>query len=335
VIITARDKDVSLDLLDYYGYEYFNLGKNRKRILGKLAGLIHFNLRMFKLVWRYKPDLFISHSSMYAAQVAWLTGSTSITLEDTGNLEQVRLYRPFTNIILSPDCLTRSFGKKNLKYKGFHELSYLHPNVFQKDASIKKELGLVEMDKYIILRFVGHQASHDMGRQKLNMEDKRKMVRELQPYARIFISSEEVLPDDLKDFAFPLPAYRMANALANADLYLGDSGTMASEAAVLGVPAIYIDHYGRDYTNYEEKKYGLVFNFIQDRFDVAEAINKAIYLLQKEKVKEEWKEKQEKFLSEHIDVTNLLYHLITRCPLKRSELTARKIKELLPEFHLI
>ena len=55
----------------------------------------------------------------------------------------------------------------------------------------------------------------------------------------------------------------MDDAIASASLLYGESATMASEAAVLGVPAIYLDNTGRCYTREEEEKYGLVFNFTE------------------------------------------------------------------------
>src|SRR5262249_20755089 len=44
------------------------------------------------------------------------------------------------------------------------------------------------------------------------------------------------------------------------------SATMASEAAVLGVPAVYVSPVGRGYTDEQETRYGLVRNFTGDRF---------------------------------------------------------------------
>ena len=41
---------------------------------------------------------------------------------------------------------------------------------------------------------------------------------------------------------------------------------MASECAVLGVPAIYVSPLGRGYTDDEEQRYGLVHNFTGARF---------------------------------------------------------------------
>jgi hypothetical protein len=49
-----------------------------------------------------------------------------------------------------------------------------------------------------------------------------------------------------------------------ASLLFGESSSMAAEAAVLGVPAIFIDNSGRGYTRELEREHGLIFNFSED-----------------------------------------------------------------------
>ena len=332
LIITARDKDISLQLLNAYSLDYYNLGKNRRGIIGKLLGLVYFDLRLLRIALKHKPDIFISHSSMYAAQVAWLTGSISITLEDTGNLEQIRLYRAFTNLILSPQCLKKNLGSKHLHYKGMHELAYLHPDNFAPAKNIKQELGLAEDEKYVIIRFVGHHSSHDIGRKTLNNEDREAIVRHLKKHARVFISAETQLSDNLKPYQFSLPSHKLLDALASADLYFGDSGTMASEAAVLGVPAIYLDYIGRDYTDYQQTEYGLLHNFVRDKFDPQAAVEKATELLSSASVKYDYQKKRQLFLNDHIDVTEYLCQLLINCPAKRKDFNIEKIKSFTETF---
>jgi uncharacterized protein len=63
-----------------------------------------------------------------------------------------------------------------------------------------------------------------------------------------------------------IPASHIHHFLAFASLLVGESATMASECAVLGTPSFYISPIGRGYTDEQEKKYGLVFNFTGERF---------------------------------------------------------------------
>jgi uncharacterized protein len=102
--------------------------------------------------------------------------------------------------------------------------------------------------------------------------------------------------------------------LAYATLLYGESATMASECAVLGTPAIYLDNDGRGYTDEEEEKYGLVFNFTESMEDQDLSIRKGVELLKTPDIKGMWQEKRGKMLSEKIDVTAFMVWLVENYP---------------------
>ena len=85
----------------------------------------------------------------------------------------------------------------------------------------------------------------DIGQEGLNIQTKRKAVREFSKNAKVFISSEQDLPNELAPYKIPIPPEKMHDVLYFAHLLYGDSATMASESACLGTPAIYIDDIGR------------------------------------------------------------------------------------------
>lgn len=66
--------------------------------------------------------------------------------------------------------------------------------------------------------------------------------------------------------------------LNEAVLFLGEGGSMDSESAMLGTPAIYINDIWPGSTN-EEEKYGLLYSFKTDADSQKAAILKAIELL--------------------------------------------------------
>jgi len=100
-----------------------------------------------------------------------------------------------------------------------------------------------------------HSALHDMFRNNTPAFDRTGLVETLSKYGRVFITSELPLEQELEQYRFPLPPFEMHNALAFASLFFGESATMASESAVLGVPAVFFDTAGRCYTREEEEKY--------------------------------------------------------------------------------
>jgi predicted glycosyltransferase len=104
----------------------------------------------------------------------------------------------------------------------------------------------------------------------------------------------------------------MHDAIAFAGMVFGESATMATEAAVLGVPAIYLDNTSRLYTKEIENKYGLIFNFSESEKDQVNAIEKAIEVLQKPK--RVWEEGRRKLLDDKINVTDFLVWFVENYP---------------------
>jgi len=313
VKITARDKEITLYLLNAYGFKYEKIGKHHKKLLNKLLGLIARDYKLYKVARKFKPDIFISHGSMYAAHVAKLLGKPHISLEDTEHSTgQIRLYAPFTDVILTSTCFKLDLGKKQVRYTGYHELAYLHPNYFNPDPSVLDDLGLSKDDKFIMLRFVSWSASHDIGdRGFTNLMD---AVKSLEQYGRILITSEKKLPPELERYNIIVPPEKIHHLLYFADLYIGESATMASESAMLGTPSIFVSTSRRGYTDELESKYGLVYNFSDPKRGQEYALEKAFELLENENIKREWREKRIKMLSEKIDVTKFMTEFIENYP---------------------
>ena len=85
---------------------------------------------------------------------------------------------------------------------------------------------------------------------------------------------------------------------------------MASESAVLGTPAIYINSLKVGYVEEQEKKYQLAYNFS----DSNGALEKALELLRSEKKLNKFKKKRTILLDEKIDVTSFIVWFIENYP---------------------
>ena len=324
VKITAIDKEIALYLLNAYGFKYDNLGKHSKKLLKKLLGFIARDYRLYKVAKKFKPDIFISHGSMFAAHVAKLFRKPHISLEDTENsTEQIRLYAPFTDAILTSICFKLKFGKKQVRYNGYHELAYLHPNYFKPDPSVLDYLELSKDDKLIILRFVSWGASHDIGDR--GFTNKKEVIKSLERYGRVLITSEAKLPPELEKYKITISPEKIHHLLYFADLYVGESATMASESAMLGTPAIFVSTSRRGYTDELESKYGLVYNFSDPKTMEKYALDKAFELLENENIKREWREKRMKMLSETIDVTKFMTNFVENYPESFYEYTKKEV----------
>ncbi len=313
-LITARDKEMTHYLLQTYKIDYFNRGKGSNSIFGKLKYLPKGVLAILKYSRKFKPDIFLSFSSPYAAQASLIMNKPHIAFDDTEHAKFSRLlYRPFTNIILSPSCFKTNLGKKQVRFNSYMELCYLHKNYYRANFQIKKILGLKDDEKYVVLRFVAWQGNHDIGHKGISDNFKVKIVEEFSRYAKVFITSESKLPEKIKKYELNLPFEKIHDVLASANLFFGESATMASESAVLGIPAIYIDDVGRGYTDEQELKYGLVFNFSESYEDQKKALSKGIDILRNYD-SSNWKGLGQKLIREKIDITALLVWLIKEYP---------------------
>jgi len=320
-IFTCREKEFEIELLKAYNLKYISFGKKYKSISGKILGLLVFNFKMLITALKFKPDVFMSVGSMYAAQVSSLLGKPHFAFEDTGNMEQIRLYLPFTQVVFSPYEIPEDLGKKQIRYHAYHELAYLNPKYFMPNKSIYKYLNINEDRKFAILRFVSWDATHDVGQGGFTANQKDEIVTYLSSKYQLFISSEADVPENYEKYLFKIPPDKIHHAMAYADIVIGEGATMASEAGVLGTPSIYVNSLRRCY-NEDQEKYGLVFNF-QSGEGVLDKIKELEKIKNKKKI---FQERKEKLLKEKIDITLFLIWFIENYP------ESRKIMKQNPEY---
>jgi len=322
ILFTCRDRECVLQLMRFYEFVYDNFGKHYSSVQGKIFGLLKNELQMLNTALQFKPDLFVSHGSTIAAFTSFIMHKPHIAFEDTFNMEQVKLSMPFTDVVLTGDYPHPSLGKKEIKYPGYHELAYLHPNVFTPDERVLAILGMKKGEKYAIVRFVAWEASHDIGHSGISYENKIKLVKTLSRHLRVFISSEKELPEELENYQINIPPEQMHNALAYAHLFVGESSTMATESAVLGTPSIYINDSKLGYTN-DLANYGLLYSYMESENDQIAAIKKAEELALKQNIKEEYIAKREKMLADKIDVSAFLIWFVENYPESFKEVKAK------------
>ena len=171
-----------------------------------------------------------------------------------------RLAAPFARVITTPACLREDYGTKHRRYPGYKALAYLHPDVFAPDPAIRRDLGLGTDEPYFLVRFVAMTAAHDHGEIGLGVEAKADLVDYLAEHGTVFVSAESGLTAGMRAHSLPTRPHMMHDVLAGARLYVGDSQTMAAEAALLGVPAFRASTWSRrlDYLDELEDRYSLL-----------------------------------------------------------------------------
>jgi len=307
VLVTARDKDITLDLLKKYKIDYIKISSIGKTKLDLFKELVVRNYSFYKIAKKFKPDVLLGLMGITIAPTGKLLGIPSLVFYDTENagLTNFIAYHLCTKFI-TPDCYTKRLGNKNIRYRGYHELAYLHPNYFRPDSEVLKKAGIRKGETFTVVRFVSLGASHDIGHKGLSLDMKIRAIKEFSKHGRVFITSEKPLPAELEEFRLTLPPGEVHSLIYYSTLLYGESATMASEAAVLGTHAIYLDKDGRGYTDEEERKYGLVFNFTESRDDQLNSIKKGIQILKDKKSNKKAEEKRRKLLKDKIDVTSFI-----------------------------
>jgi predicted glycosyltransferase len=305
ILVIARDKEVSQVLLKQYNIPYINRGKGGKGLFGKIVYLFKANYILLSESISFKPDVFLSFASPYAAQVSWILRKKHITFTDT---EHAKLgnyaFMPFSSTIITPNSFHKDLGKKHIKFNGYMEQCYLAPKYFTA-ANVSNLLKIHENEKYIILRFVSWGASHDIGHSGLNDKVKVEIVNRLSKEYKVFISSEEELPQKFLKYKLNIPPEKMHDVLANAHLFIGEGATMASECAILGTPAIYVNSLNAG-TLISQEKNGNLFGFRNSDG----VLEKAIEILNTPNLTEVFKTKQNKLLENTIDVTSFIVDFV-------------------------
>lgn len=314
----ASKKDISDYLLNVYGIEYTQLKRPGKGIIAKAITLLQNTWIAIKTIRKNKIDFVISRINPGVVLAAFLTGKKQVGLTDT---EAVGLYdlvfSKFLGALITSTSFERTLRKDQIRIEANIELFYLHPNYFCYDKDEVYRLLKIPVDTpFSIVRFVSPKAFHDEGTRFISEANKIEVVNNLRKYAEVFISSEDDLPPSLQQYQIKFPYEKVHIVMKEATMFYGESATMASECAILGTSAIYVNAQTRGYTN-DEQRMGLLYYFNTDEASQTASIEKAVELIKNNKLKEETKRKQQAFLETKIDPVAFLVWFVENYPESR------------------
>lgn len=305
--IFARLKENSRQLLDDLNVEY-NSCKHYKSMIGKCFGLFANDLLLYNKAKKYKPDVFVSPGSPYSAHVSKLLGKPHIAFSDTEIAGLVtKLTLPFTEKIFTSTSFYLDLGPKHEKFKGYYELAYLNPKYFTPDEEVIHKYGLDT--NYIVMRLSTLSSHHDINAKGFGFNSEietESYIEEFENHGNVLIFKENTPYSIYRKNKIYINPTDFHSILYFARLFIGDGASMASEAAVLGVPSIYVSNTRRGYLNELETKYDLVYT-IEDR---KTALYKAKELLSDPQLNIKWKFKKDKMLDETVDVVEFIVEKI-------------------------
>ncbi|WP_255192410.1 DUF354 domain-containing protein [Natronobeatus ordinarius] len=309
--VLSRDKEITIALLNGYEIKHNPLSAMGSRKFSLITEWTKREYHTIKIARSYDPDIVLSVASPPAAHAAKIVGCPKIVFNDSEPAHlQSKLAHPFADRICTPANFDADIGKKQERYDGYHELAYLHPDRFDPNPDALRENGVELDNQYSVLRFVSWGAHHDVGHSGFSRDAKRELVSLLSEHGDVYITSESPLPTEFEAYRLPIPPERMHDLLYYADLYAGDSQTMATEAAILGTPAVRSNSFAGDgdMSNFVEleEEYGLLYS----RSDENETIEIIRELLADPNVKDSWQEKRERLIDDKIDVTEYMLEQI-------------------------
>lgn len=305
VLVTASYKDIAQDLLKKYHIPFVHMGTYGDNLIIKILQVPLMFWRMLMVGKKFKADIFLGVASSRAAQAAWALGKKSILFDDTLYKPNILLYLPFVTKVFTPDCVKMNLGPKQVRYAGYHQLTCLHPNYFRPDSTMLEEYGL-KPDQFFIIRFVSWKAGHDLLSHGFSEKGKIALIKNLAKFGQPIITSEAALPPELQPYKMKIAKEKMHDILAYARMVISEGGTMASEAAVLGVPSIFVSSLNADTLSEQSQKYGLLLTFGHEDKAI-QGINR---LLKQKNLKKLWQAKRDKLLRDKIDVTKLIIETV-------------------------
>lgn len=300
VTIVAREKDVNVALLDAYGMSYTLVAKPPRSTLDLARVQLWYEYRIFRIARRLRPDVITAIHGLAASHVAALSDATSVIFVD--DLAANWLTVPFADVVATPRAFPADYGEKQLRYDGYHELSYLHPARFTAEPAVLRQYGVDPDEDYAVVRFSDMSAHHDVGERGLSESGKQAIFDLLDRHGPVYASVEGE-GSAFEDHELPVPPHHIHQLLAEATIFVGDSSTMPTEAALLGTPAVRSNSFAGDgevMVNFDElqTRYGLVYS-TPDEQEATELVGD---LLADPTTEWEWQRRRDRLLEDKIDV---------------------------------
>ncbi len=280
VRIAARDKDVTVRLLEASGlpFEILPMGRPGAGRFSAASELLRRSWSLRRRIRRYRTKVVLTRNPS-GAIAAFGTRATSIFDTDDGCSVGIHYWsaRPFADVITSSVHDPEDHGGGHRRYRALKAHMFLHPNRFTPDQEVRRRY-LEDFEPLTVVRFSAHDASHDRRIEGITPEGRKAILERLEQFGPVLVSVErqalylhrttdsctrsdagtagastwvEVAPEHFHDL------------LATAELFIGDSQSVAAEAAILGVPSLRLSGFTeRAFYLSLLESYGLMRNFL-------------------------------------------------------------------------
>ena len=256
--ITARNYDSTYQILDEFGFEYDKVGEHGgENLEDKLKAYSERLGILVNRVLKFKPDFFVTFSSVEGARISYGLNIPSIGYNDEPrNIPVCKLIFPFLDKIIIPQCVPKEWyiklhadPEKLIPYNGIDEIAWL--NEYTPNPSVLDQLEL-KKGQYVILRTEPSFASYFIDKldpyKSLISEFLPELIKKFPNQKYIIIARTEKqetylkqkLERNLQEKNIILTRFmpNMVDLCFYASLVISGGGTIVRESSLLGVPSI-------------------------------------------------------------------------------------------------
>jgi len=321
VLVLGRDYGCTRALLAYYDLPFELYGRQGTSFGSLVANAPRQFASIARRARSFDPDVVFGRGA-YAAFAGVVTNTPPVLVLDSEPSDLAHAVSSrFARAVLTPAAFDGVLGSHHYRFEGLTECAYLHPNVRSADPAdgttgreddVHADLGLDPDEPFAIVRLNAFDALHDVGASGETRAARRRLLEELAEHATVFVSDE----GGTLDFdAVPARPYdlhpgRIHDALAAADLLVADTGTMVTEAALLGTPAVrFVDASEPEMGEFRELEAA---GLVVQHTDFEAVLDSCVELLADEDADERWARRRAEYLADKPDLTALLREVAER-----------------------
>lgn len=324
VLLLGRDRDVMKQLLAANPHIPAQIVTGaRKNGRFPLREMIARQTAVAEAIHQFRPTLVVSLMGSYTQSARLFRVPNIIFTDSEFQSFNHKIAHPFASHIYTPQCFWKPLGRKQHRYRGYHELAFLHPRRFTPRRDVLTRLrvnggaaasGPAASDtspapgEYVVVRTSAWNTLHDVGESGFG-KTFDPMMRELLARHSVYVVPEggKIAPE-WERYKLSVPPEEYHDVLAFARLVVTEGASTASEAACLGVPSVYVNTTRRGYLEDQERRYRLVFNFTDPEL----AVRQVSALLQQPPAPEQLAEAQRRLVDDHIDVADFVVQELDR-----------------------
>ncbi len=240
VFITFRNRGKLESILRYElkGYNIVKIGEHAKGFVSKVITQLNRDRKIISYIRKNSIDLVVCFGST-AAISAWWCRKPYLAFDDDFEYKIPFFHANwFSTKHIYPDTIAYE-NSKTVKYKGFKELAYLHPNYLKTDKSILSNYNLKE-NKYVFVREIDSVS--------LNYQDENRILENIIEHIqkrglKILLSLEnknkKAYFKDKDCIVLEEPVTDIYSLMYHALFAISSGDTVARETALMGVPTIY------------------------------------------------------------------------------------------------